>query len=448
MSAYRQIVAKDLKIIFRHRLLLVILLLYPFVLMAIVGLTFSEDRPFAVGVVVEGEGAGTERAGRVWIEGEPYGALELVERFLGEVAGVEEYPDQASAERALREGRLDAALVIPAGFIEGLKNLYESATVEVIVDQSNVFRAASAEMSVRGALSRVNRSVVEEKLRAVISGLGVLVSGGDFFGSQVIGMEEVIENLEQVQASLTDQGLQARLEGELKLARTVIEDLGSAADYLRGTAMPLEVEVSGVSGRALDLSESVTPLLLGLSTLWTGILCAAVLMSMEEEDGMRRRLRLTSMGDLAFISAKSTTAFLIVFAQSLAMGLIALALFPSLSASVLLSLVVVSLTALSSIGIGIGISALAREVASSIIISVLVTFPVFFLSGAIFPLNRMPGYLRAAARLIPFTWAFDTLNGVMLRSDPASMVLRDLLVITAFGAALLLLGSWLIRRTD
>jgi len=113
------------------------------------------------------------------------------------------------------------------------------------------------------------------------------------------------------------------------------------------------------------------------------------------------------------------------------MGLIALALFPSLSASVLLSLVVVSLTALSSIGIGIG-----------------VTFPVFFLSGAIFPLNRMPGYLRAAARLIPFTWAFDTLNGVMLRSDPASMVLRDLLVITAFGAALLLLGSWLIRRTD
>ncbi len=320
--------------------------------------------------------------------------------------------------------------------------------MEVIVDQSNMFRAASLEMSVRGALSRVNRIVVEEKLRSVITGLNVLVSGGDFFGSQVIGMDQVIDNLEEVQAALDDPELQARLEEELVLARTIIDDIDSASDYLRGTAMPLEVEITGVSGRTLSLSESVVPLLLGLSTLWTGILCAAILLSMEEEDGMRRRLRLTRMKDFTFISAKSTTAFLIVFAQSLVMCLIALLLYPSLSSNVFLSLLVVSLTSLSSIGIGILIAALTREVASAIIISVLVSFPVIFLSGAIFPLNRMPDYMQAAARLIPFTWAFDTLNGVMLRADPFSMVLRNLLVLAAFGAGLLFLGTWLIRRTD
>lgn len=448
MTGYRQIVTKDLKIILRHRLLLVILLLYPFVFMAIIGLTFSETSDFTLGVVMEGADGAAGRNGKIWIEGEPYDAWELVERYVGEVAEVEEYSGVEEAEQALREGRLDAVLVLPPGFVESLKTLNESATVEIIIDQSNMFRAASLEMSVRGALSRINRIVVEEKLRAVIAGLNVLVTGGDFFGSEVIGMTEVIENLEQVKASLTDPELQASLEEELVLARTLLYDIGDAADFLRGTAMPLEVEISGVSGRTLSLSESVIPLLLGLSTLWTGILCAAILLSMEEEDGMRRRLRLTRMKGFTFISAKATTAFLIVFAQSLVMCLIALALYPSLASNVFTSLLVVSLTSFSSIGIGILIAALTREVASAIIISVLVSFPVIFLSGAIFPLNRMPEYMQTVARLIPFTWAFDTLNGVMLRGDPFSLVFRNILVIVAWGAGLLLLGTWLIRRSD
>jgi ABC-2 type transport system permease protein len=212
--------------------------------------------------------------------------------------------------------------------------------------------------------------------------------------------------------------------------------------------MPLEVKIDGVAGRSLGLNETVVPLLLGLSTLWTGILCAAILLSMEEEEGMRRRLRLTRMHDFTFISAKAAFAFVIVFLQSLIMCLIALVIYPSLASNVFLSLLVVSLTAFSSIGIGILIAAATREVSSAIIISVLVSFPVIFLSGAIFPLNQMPGYMRVIARLIPFTWAFDTLNGVMLRGDPFSLVLRNLLVIVAWGLGLLLLGAWLVRRND
>jgi ABC-type polysaccharide/polyol phosphate export permease len=448
MIGFLQMMVKDAKVILRHRMLLIILLLYPFVFMAIIGLTFSENRDLRLGVVYERAAGTAADGGKIWIEGEPYDDRGLVERFLGEIASIEEYPDVAAAEDALRAGQVDAVLVIPADFVQRMQTLYDSATVQVIIDQSNLFQAASSETSVRGALSRINRILVEEKLRAVNAGLEVLVSGGDFFGNPVIGMREVVANLETVKAALTDPVLQAKLEEELVLARTLIEDLGQSADYLRGTAMPLEVKIDGVAGRSLGLNETVVPLLLGLSTLWTGILCAAILLSMEEEEGMRRRLRLTRMHDFTFISAKAAFAFVIVFVQSLIMCLIALALYPSLASNVFLSLLVVSLTAFSSIGIGILIAAATREVSSAIIISVLVSFPVIFLSGAIFPLNQMPGYMRVIARLIPFTWAFDTLNGVMLRGDPFSLVLRNLLVIVAWGLGLLLLGAWLVRRND
>jgi ABC-type polysaccharide/polyol phosphate export permease len=448
MTGFMQMMAKDAKVILRHRMLLVILLLYPFVFMAIIGLTFSENRDLRLGVVYEGAAGTASAGGKIWIEGEPYDERGLVERFLGEIASIEEYPDSAAAEDALRAGQVDAVLVVPADFVQRMQTLYDSATVQVIIDQSNLFQAASSETSVRGALSRINRILVEEKLRAVNAGLEVLVSGGDFFGNPVIGMREVVANLETVKAALSDPELQAKLEEELVLARTLIEDLGQSADYLRGTAMPLEVKIDGVAGRSLGLNETVVPLLLGLSTLWTGILCAAILLSMEEEEGMRRRLRLTRMHDFTFISAKAAFAFVIVFLQSLIMCLIALVIYPSLASNVFLSLLVVSLTAFSSIGIGILIAAATREVSSAIIISVLVSFPVIFLSGAIFPLNQMPGYMRVIARLIPFTWAFDTLNGVMLRGDPFSLVLRNLLVIVAWGLGLLLLGAWLVRRND
>ncbi len=83
MIGFGRMMVKDAKVILRHRLLLIILLLYPFVFMAIIGLTFSENREMRLGVVYE-EAAGAPAEGaKIWIEGEPYDNRGLVERFLG-----------------------------------------------------------------------------------------------------------------------------------------------------------------------------------------------------------------------------------------------------------------------------------------------------------------------------------------------------------------------------
>ena len=74
----------------------------------------------------------------------------MVERFLGEIASIEEYPDSAKAEDALRAGQVEAVLVVPADFIQRMQTLDDSATVRVIIDQSNLFQATFSETSVRG----------------------------------------------------------------------------------------------------------------------------------------------------------------------------------------------------------------------------------------------------------------------------------------------------------
>ena len=43
------------------------------------------------------------------------------------------------------------------------------------------------------------------------------------------------------------------------------------------------------------------------------------------------------------------------------------------------------------------------------------TLPLFFASNAIYPLDLMPAWLRAAARLNPLTYLVDALRGLMIR---------------------------------
>jgi ABC-2 type transport system permease protein len=71
-----------------------------------------------------------------------------------------------------------------------------------------------------------------------------------------------------------------------------------------------------------------------------------------------------------------------------------------------------------------------------------VLFPLLFLSGALYPTTNMPGWLRAAARLNPITYAVDLMRGAL--GQPAeftawhSMAALALAIVVAFALAALL----------
>ncbi len=458
MKGWKEIYLKDFKIIGRNRLLLMVLILYPFVFMAVIGFTFSRtNQPVRLGLVnydrppevpsAEKERPPMEVGETVWIHGEPYNSTDLVLKFLGESMDINEFEEESKATEALRKGKVDATLIIPSGFVHQLKILNETTTVDLVVDQSNLVKAVAAETNIRGALSAIDKAIVENKVNMVVAGLSVLIDGGDFFGHQVIGLRDVVEDIDAIigflrgQPELSQKMLRAR-----ELAGSVIQDIGDAADYLKATAMPLEVNIIGFEGRELSLKETMVPTLIGLSTLWTGILCASILMVMEEEEGMRRRLRLTRLRSTALVGAKSLVSLTIIFLQAIVMCLIVGFLFDISTAGILLSLPVIAFTSFSSIGIGIVIAAFTREVTSAIIISVLVVLPVFFISGAIYPLSQMPLFMQVIAKCIPFTWGIDALSGTMLRGDPIFTTVEVLGILFLFGLFFLVIGTLLNRR--
>ena len=136
----------------------------------------------------------------------------------------------------------------------------------------------------------------------------------------------------------------------------------------------------------------------------------------------------------------------VVFAQSAVMLVLAVAVFGVFASNAALALLVIAAASFSCIGIGLVIAAFARQVAGAVILSVLVSFPLIFMTGAVFPLSQMPAFMQWIARAIPLTYAIEALSGVMLRGETLADVAWQLSVLIAFGVGLLTLGSLLVRR--
>lgn len=94
--------------------------------------------------------------------------------------------------------------------------------------------------------------------------------------------------------------------------------------------------------------------------------------------------------------------------------------------------------AVVSIGLIIG-SFMESPEGFNLIISFLV-FPLFFLSGALFPIDNLPSWLRVFTTLNPVTYAVDGLRGVMLGMSTFP-VMMDFGVLLGFAVVMIVIGS-------
>src|SRR5271157_344764 len=72
---------------------------------------------------------------------------------------------------------------------------------------------------------------------------------------------------------------------------------------------------------------------------------------------------------------------------------------------------------------------------------------LYFPSGAIYPVEALPWWLRAITRFDPFTYAIDGFRGLLLRGTSIGSVLGDIACLAVFGALMLTINTLLFKRT-
>jgi len=79
------------------------------------------------------------------------------------------------------------------------------------------------------------------------------------------------------------------------------------------------------------------------------------------------------------------------------------------------------------------------------LISSFVVFPMFLLSGALYPLSNLPGWLVVLTRINPATYAVDGLRSIILGSS-LFLLIVDLSAIILFSILMITLGTYAFNR--
>jgi ABC-2 type transport system permease protein len=79
------------------------------------------------------------------------------------------------------------------------------------------------------------------------------------------------------------------------------------------------------------------------------------------------------------------------------------------------------------------------------LISGFIVFPLFFLSGALFPLNNLPSWLLTLTTANPVTYGVDGMRGLMLGTYRFGLLI-DFSVLVVFAAVMVGLGSMAFNR--
>lgn len=126
-----------------------------------------------------------------------------------------------------------------------------------------------------------------------------------------------------------------------------------------------------------------------------------------------------------------------------AAGIISGITFTPLSVGITLLFLLITTAGLVSIGLIIG-SQMESPEGFQLIGSFLI-FPMFFLSGALFPIENLPAYLAPFVLLNPATYAVDGIRGALVGMHRFGLF-TDLAIVTAFTLVMVLIGTYAFKK--
>jgi len=97
--------------------------------------------------------------------------------------------------------------------------------------------------------------------------------------------------------------------------------------------------------------------------------------------------------------------------------------------------------------IGLAIASFMDSLESFGTIVTFVNLPMFFLSGALFPVTNLPSWLKWAFYVNPLTYGVDALRTIMMPGWPPLLPLHyDILIIIAFDFVMIIIGTYAFSR--
>lgn len=374
-----QITKKDLKDFYRDHARIISFLIMPLFMMLLTGFIFpsqSSLKEVPIGIVNLDNGP---------IAAQVVSTLKSlkVENSTKSVMLVKPVQDKQEIKELIQKQNLSGAIVIPAGFSNGLLKDHKQQTITVITDQSN------------------------PQISSILSTM--LAQVFDRMGKQ---MSTVV------------------------ITSTVAPQMDKST--VAALVTPITVETKGLVPGKPNYFQFVAPGVIAMVTMMAVMMGLAGSIAREKEQGTLDGILVAPVSRFSIIMGKTGAQTVRGLLQGAIVLILAMTLFHvKVYGNFLIMLVVIILGIFSFVGLGILVSAAVEEQETAMTIMMTVTFPMLFLSGAFFPLQQMPGFMQAISKCVPLTYEVEALRQVVVLGAGLGEVMKPLLILLGFGVATL-----------
>ncbi len=437
----RWLLRKDALILWRSRLLVGVLILYPVAIALLIGFAISRSpsRP-RVAIVDETPPGQTVRVGGQQVPVSQY-ARELFSQVEPVIAH-----SRSQAVGEVSSGKALAAVVIPPDIAAKVASGTEQGTLEVLYN-GDALEQSLVQSQLNSALAQANAGFSEQLQHAAAQAIEVLLRGGDLgvLGgpSNLVGLEQVPSLLAHAIAHTPPGAQREALQRVAVLADFAAQNLSQSKRLLASVGAPIAVHSTLIHGRRTPLNSYAVVVAVTVSLMFLAVLLAAGGLALEREENALARLLRGLVSRELLILEKVLLAAVCAFAVALAM-LAGVGAFVSLDWSrVGRWLAALAFGALAFGALGVAIGALAREVRAASLLAFLLTLPLAFL--ALVPAGAVGHGFYDAIGVIsfvfPFKAALQALDAAVNGSSPGlGPTLAHLAVLTLLFGALARIG--------
>ena len=230
----------------------------------------------------------------------------------------------------------------------------------------------------------------------------------------------------------------------LRSRAQIIASLGQPLLYLLVLGFGLG-PVFAQAGRGSYL-QFVAPGVVGMGILFTSIFSGIGLL-WDRQFGFLKETLVAPVPRLQIMVGRTLGGATIAMVQGLlVLAVCLLAGFrPQSLVGLLLAFVYMALIAIVFAALGTAIGSGLRDMQGFQFIMNFLVMPIFFLSGALYPLTNLPTVLAAATRIDPLSYGVDGLRGALIGVSALGLGV-DALVLAFFATIFLGLGAWAFSR--
>jgi ABC-2 type transport system permease protein len=438
MRSVSLILRKDVRTLLRTPALLVVLLAYPIMIAALLGLVagYANAKPRVALVDEDGLPAHLV-VGRHNFDVEA--TITEVSRNVTLV-----HLGQDEATRELADGKVVAVLTVPPGFVATLQQMTKSPTLEVSVTRGGT--SGRVRQQVQALVYTLNQKLQRAYIDANLEYVHLLLHGGDghFLGQSfnVIGLDGTKKLLDTLPPNERVKRIKQFVhDARLALART--------GDALRATAAPIQLVEQPQRGRTASLSAQVQSYALGLTITFLSLVLAAGALAGERDENVLGRLARGLVPSGRLVAAKVALAGIVAMVLGLGVAFAFAAVIvigdapggePWGRLPVLAAGLALTGAALGAVGSLVG--ALAREARTASLVAVLLVLPIVFL-------GLIPPEVFAAAGWIsdglPFAHGVRLFSATLYDLHPWGAIARETAWLVGLGALFSLLARSAVR---